>query len=108
MDDITDEDSLFVDPAVDIPEDHISFHAEFAFSLDDSAKGEASIEGLGLNRQDLVEERFTYLEYIRTLVDILDMVQVSPDKADKAQTKLNNALQDNAKYSSMTRSFVSG
>lgn len=67
-DDIDEEDPLFVHPAADAPEEHISFREEMAFPI--TTRGEATITSLELNRSDLSEVRRDRYALLKSLHDL--------------------------------------
>ncbi len=52
-DDIKNEQPLFIHPAIEDPSDFLEFDKEYLCAIDDNARGKATIEALGLNRDKL-------------------------------------------------------
>ena len=58
---------MLVDPADDEPRAFIAYREEMAFPIDDDPRAHATIEMLGLNREELAEFRFDHLAPFRGL-----------------------------------------
>ncbi len=106
LDDIGNEQRLFVDPAEDDPEEHISFREEVPYPVNNSGKGRASIGALGLKRPALIEKRRTHLDMIQLIAVLANSGQAIPEIAE-AQAFLVRASLDRAEYASMTRAYLS-
>ncbi|MBI3467364.1 MAG: hypothetical protein HY000_30510 [Planctomycetes bacterium] len=63
--DVSVESPVFLDPSAEDPAEHIAFREEYAYALDGSARGEATIAALGLNREELVEVRRDRLAWLK-------------------------------------------
>jgi len=108
-DDIGNEQPLFINPAIDDPRDHIRFHGEVPVS--DTEIGRVTIEGLGLRRYDLEEDRRTRLKELRILRDGLEQFKDFHDLnaqewIRKAREHLATAVRPEAEYSSMAQDFL--
>lgn len=68
--DISAEEPLFINPAIEDPEEFIGFRAEMAYPKNDVDKANATIERIGLNRPELVEVRLERYELVSSLYDI--------------------------------------
>ena len=100
-DDVTKERQRFVNPSEEDPRDHIRFVDDLPDAQ--TERGRHTIEGLGLRRSALREERLCLLRIVQTYVDI---VQLTPapdiqDLQDDAAKFIEAARQPNAKFSSM-------
>jgi uncharacterized protein (TIGR02646 family) len=103
-DEVTSEDPLLLDPAVDDPEALISFREEVPFAVRGNARAKATIRFLGLQREELAEQRRERLGYVRALQDLIRLG--APEEAEEAQKLLQRMRQDSAQYASMTRAFL--
>lgn len=64
------EESLILHPEYDDPAEHIEFVSEFAKPKNNSLRGKATIELVGLNDTKLVEQRSRYLYILNKLASI--------------------------------------
>jgi uncharacterized protein (TIGR02646 family) len=106
-DDITREHPFFVDPAAEDPRNHIVFDGDLPIGL--TEKGRMTIEGLGLRRNQLREERLELLELIDTYYEILQLPDESPISAQlraTARQRIDAATRPDAKFSSMAIDYV--
>lgn len=97
------EDPLFVDPASDDPGEHIGFRREIAYGKTD--RGAATIEGLGLNRDEMKEARRSHLNPYVVLAEI---VRRRPDipEAVEARNALLAATAPIEPFSSMASAIL--
>ncbi len=103
QDDVTAEDPLLLDPAVDDPESFISFREEVPYAVEGNARGEATIRILRLQREELAEQRRERLGYVKAL---RDLVRLGGPEAAEAQQLLQRMQQESAQYAAMTRAFL--
>lgn len=100
------EEPLLIDPSRENPTDFISFHAEYAFALDDNLRGRLTIQILSLNdRNDLVEQRRERIRVLRLLQEVIALLPQTQTATD-AQQFLNEAVLDTAEYAAMSRAFL--
>jgi uncharacterized protein (TIGR02646 family) len=113
--DLAKEHPLLIDPGRLDPAGHIGFREEMAFAVDGSPEGLATIEGLGLNRPDLVHYRRKRLTDLRILLRALhlqrDLVARHPTTEHRLQlADLARELEDRQavanEYCSMVRAYV--
>jgi uncharacterized protein (TIGR02646 family) len=104
QDDITAEDPLLIDPAQEDPEALISFRQEVPYAVGGNARGAATIDALGLQREALAEQRRDRLAIVATLRSIIDSGLES--HAAEARRMLDDMRKDSAQYASMTRAFL--
>jgi uncharacterized protein (TIGR02646 family) len=104
-DEIEKEDPLFVHPAADEPEEHISFREEMAFPIDNDRRAKVTIEALGLNRAVLSEKRRDHLEELELIYMLAQLDPPIPESA-RAQEYLQRAIQDKAEYAAMARAAL--
>ncbi|MGZ3456996.1 MAG: hypothetical protein ACXU86_00665 [Archangium sp.] len=103
--DVTAEEPLLLDPAVDEPEAFISFRKEVPYAREGNARGVVTIRILGLQREPLAEQRRERLEYVKALQNL---VELGGPEAAEAQNLLQRMQQDSAQYAAMTRAFLRG
>ncbi|OJT16818.1 hypothetical protein BO221_47805 [Archangium sp. Cb G35] len=101
--DVTAEDPLLLDPAVDDPESFISFREEVPYAVDGNARGEATIRALGLRRETLAEQRRKHLSLVNAL---RRLIALRDPEAAKARRLLQDMRQDSGEYASMTRAIL--
>jgi len=99
------ESSLFIDPGVVDPEDHIEFKAEQPVAKNGSRQGETTIEALGLRREPLRERRFDRYKMLSILKDVAKLLP-NDVTGQEAIAFLNAAVEDAAEYASMARSLT--
>ena len=103
-DDINAEKPMFISPAEN-PEQHISFRKEIAYAIDDDPRGKATIEALGLNRDELSRERFEYFAILQTLHETATL-GLPESLRKKAKTHIDKYIQSSSQYASMVRCAV--
>ncbi|WNG52104.1 hypothetical protein F0U60_54365 [Archangium minus] len=101
--DVTAEDPLLLDPAVDDPEEFISFREEVPYAVKGNARGKATIRTLGLQREELAEQRRKHLRLVKALQQIIEL---RIPEAEEARNQLLSMQQDSEEYASMTRAFL--
>ena len=105
-DDVTEEQSLFIDPAREEPRRHIRFRGEVPYGI--TKRGRETIQGMGLRRPDLEEARREKLVPLRRLHSLVELSKNSDDQNDieKARKLLADACLPEAEYSAMARDFL--
>jgi uncharacterized protein (TIGR02646 family) len=106
------EKPLFIDPSLDDPSAHITFHGEFAVAINGSPRGAATIDGLQLNRRELVEERRQWLDAMRFLLkfraDLEDWRRPEDrEELERLRRYLAGAAADQSEYAAMARALLS-
>lgn len=104
--DLTREQPSFVDPGgADDPQSHIEFAAEQPRARNGSQVGAATIQALGLGREELRERRF---DRYRMLAALKNITQLLPDEEEgrEAALILADSVEDRAEYASMARSLM--
>jgi len=86
------EQPMIVDPAVDDPADHIRFDREYALRV--TEKGQTTIDALGLNRAELLEDRLRKLRF-------LEIAQRTPGQA--AEELIRLMVRETEPYTAMLR-----
>ena len=107
-DDITIEQEQFVNPAEEDPREHIRF--DYDLPVAQTERGRHTIEGLGLRRATLTEQRRELLEIVDTLIAMVMSsagtdLQFRQYKA-KASRLLEAATEPDAKFSSMAMDYM--
>ena len=64
-DDIESEEPLLINPAIEDPASFLEFDEEYVRAIDGNPRGKATIEILGLNREEIVEKRRDVLGLIK-------------------------------------------
>lgn len=106
-DDIGAEQPLFVDPSREDPRQHIRFRGAAVVGV--TKKGRATIEGMGLRRSGLEDDRrrvLADLEVFRSIVE--SEAKVERDLVERARKRIDEAVLPSGKYSSMARDFLDG
>ncbi|HXU30001.1 MAG TPA: hypothetical protein VN851_05435 [Thermoanaerobaculia bacterium] len=104
--DLTQEQPSFVDPGgVDDPRDHIEFEAEQPRARNGSLEGAATIQALGLMREELRERRFDRYRMLATLKNVTNLLPGEEEGREAARI-LADSVQDRAEYASMARSLM--
>jgi hypothetical protein len=107
--DIIDRESpLFIDPSREDPAAHIGFREEVPYAIGGNARGEATIDALGLHRPELVERRRDRLQKLRQLRRAMDLLKRKRGPESKTLVKeisaeLLRSTEDGAEYSGMVR-----
>ena len=108
-DDIKREQPLFVNPAREDPRQHIRFRAEAAMPI--TGMGRETIQGLGLRRSDLEEDRRERLAYLKVFRDLVELGNSATDQkmqalAEQAGQHVKYAVRPEAEYSAMAQDFL--
>lgn len=112
--DVTQEEPLLINPAETNPAPLIGFRQEVAYPIDDNAKAKATIEMLGLNRQNLIEDRRKRLAELSVMRDVLRLQEqlAATDKnralLETARLRLQQATLDSAEFTAMARADAAG
>ena len=104
-DDFEREEPLFINPAADDPEEFISFREEIPYAIDDNPRGKATIEMLGLDRNELNEVRLDSYERLRLIYHLAYADPPQPE-SEAAKAFLNKAVQTSSQYASMARAAI--
>jgi uncharacterized protein (TIGR02646 family) len=118
-DDIGTEEPLLIHPELDEPASFLEFDREYVRAIDGNQRGEATIEILGLNRQEIVERRRDVLQSIKILVECRELIarQANERHNPEALTRLaaieqqldwyvTNDRSDSAEYVAMIRAAL--
>lgn len=109
-DDITKERPLLINPALENPEDYMTFNGMMAVAIDGNLKGRRTIKVLGLNANDLLNIREKVYERLRQYYTLIlkfkDRVkELEEDFSDLSET-LNKAMEDSEPYAAMARAAI--
>jgi hypothetical protein len=99
------EEPVFIDPSDENPEEYISFRREIPYPIDGNVRGEQTIKALGLEREELNEERRITYSRLRALYRIGYVLPASPF-TQEARDELAEALEDSARYTNMARAAM--
>jgi uncharacterized protein (TIGR02646 family) len=110
-DDLTREEPLLINPFLEDPRNHITFHNHVPQPLDEV--GRITIETLGLRRSKLDEDRKSVIEQLRLCAQIVAKANQFPEICEKlgeivgdAIRVLESATRPEARFSSMARDFL--
>ena len=103
-DELKTEHERFVNPTVEDPRDHIRFKDDLPVAQ--TERGSHTIEGLGLRRSSLTEQRLERLQKAKMAISIIEIVEAKPSLdnggyLDEAYRFLQNAKEPDAAFSSM-------
>lgn len=99
------ERPLLIHPGAEDPSFHLSFHSETPRAV--SARGQASLEVLGLRRGALTEARRARLESLRALLGTLLLQgEGAPDLHKRALRWVLDAVDDRAEFAAMSRAWL--
>jgi len=102
--DINAEKPMFISPAEN-PRRHIFFRKEIAYAIDDNPRGKATIEELGLNRDELNDMRKKHFEILHTLYKVANCKPTILESSD-AKAHIAKCIQISSQYASMVRCAV--
>lgn len=111
-DDMTLEKPLFLNPAVQDPEQFIGFRKEIAFAIRGNRTAKATIDALGLNREILNEVRRDRLATLIALRQAIALIERNPTLAASAggrqtlhdaRALLAEAVTDAGEFAAMAR-----
>lgn len=115
-DSVEAEKPRLIDPSEEKTEELIGFREEYAFPIRNSTRARATIEVLGLNREELAEDRRTRLRLLAPVLDSLRLLRQRhpagsrpPDVQQHLETLLQHleeATLASAEYASMSRAIV--
>jgi hypothetical protein len=107
-DELAREQPLLIDPAAEEPRDHVRFLDDAPIAL--TAKGQMTIDVLGLRRTSLGEDRRRRLQMVRTLYDLQRVTIVTDAEAtrirEEARRLIAAATHPDAAFSSMVVDFL--
>jgi uncharacterized protein (TIGR02646 family) len=113
--DLSAEKPLLVHPSQDDPTQFFRFGSEVAHPVRGKRKGKTTIEVLGLNRDELIEERLRRLEDIRNLIKLCELLenrwklnptQENANELEAFRDKLRRKRDKDSPYSAMARDYL--
>ena len=109
-DDVTRELPLFIDPVEEDPRIHIRFDGDTPEGH--TPQGRMTIDGIGLRRESLKQDRLSKIAEIETLYDFLELAKENPGiaklqaKAKEARELIEAAKRPEAEFSSTVIDYV--
>ncbi len=103
------EEPLFIHPAEVDPARFIGFRQEVPYAINGNKRAKETIKALGLDRENLNEDRRDHLKTLNTYQEILILeasLVATPEGrrlVAKARAFLSSAFLDSAKFAAMTR-----
>lgn len=107
--DVTQERPLFIHPVEEDPARFIGFRKEVPYAINGSRRAKETIKALGLDRENLSEERREHLDHLIFLRKVLDQEGKLNGTAEgrqvlkEARAFLQKATLDGAKFTPMAR-----
>lgn len=105
-DTFTDEAPIFIDPSAEDPRPYISYREHVPIAIDGNARGELTIESLGLRRRELNADRERHLERIPVLYLAATLPDVPAAVRALARTSLAKLVAPEAEYALMCQVAV--
>jgi uncharacterized protein (TIGR02646 family) len=104
--DLAAEAPLLLHPGDDEPEAFIGFRDEVAFPIGDDPRARATIEVVGLNREEMAEHRFDHLMPFKRLLQVLPLLPAESEETREIRALFAAAVLPRAQYSSMIRALL--
>jgi len=109
-DDIELEEPLLINPAEDNPEEFLMFRKEVIFSVNRNIRGTKTIEALGLDKNNVEDERREIYNELRNKFILAKAnPEDYPDFADlimNAKETIRNATKASAPFAAMARTAI--
>jgi hypothetical protein len=102
-DDLSLEESLFIHPETENPEEHIEFLRDKPRAINGSIKGKMTIEKTGLDRPFLDEGRNQHYQKCKIIYQMIPLLPSDSTVRQEAIVYLDEAAQDTAEFASMIR-----
>lgn len=107
---IADEDPILIHLSDNNPEDFIFYKREIAVSINENAKGDATILRTGLNRTELKDHRREKLKLLERLYNLAKNHPATPPElknqaVETVRGYYNDSQLDSTEYASMLRCF---
>lgn len=106
LDDLAAEEPMLLHPADDEPTAFIGYREEIAFPIDDHPRARATLEVVGMNREELAEFRLDHLAPFKRLRQVLPLLPADSEEARDILELFEQAVLPRAQYASMMRAFV--
>ena len=113
---INREQPLLVHPSEQVPSDFLGFRDEYAYALGECVEGKATIDILGLNREEMLTLRRKRLELLCFLMECREVLQRKQverfdieivQQLDRLEGLLADAIKSDSEYSAMARAYLS-
>ncbi len=101
---ISSEGPQFIDPGRINPQSHITFIQDEAVPINNSALGKKTIDELGLNRDEIREDRLQYFIKLQLIAEFIELDPTS-SIAINARNRLDVWMQKTSEYSSMVQAL---
>jgi uncharacterized protein (TIGR02646 family) len=105
-DDVADEVPVFIDPSAEDPAQYIGYREHVPIAIGGNARGQQTIDALGLRRRDLTADREEHLVRMRLLHAVASNAAVPAELRTEAAALVARATSAAAEYSLMCRSAV--
>jgi uncharacterized protein (TIGR02646 family) len=102
-DDLAAEEPMLIHPGDDDPSALIGFRQEVAFAIDGGQRGQATVDILRLNREELVERRWDRLRLLQASRDLLRLQPTRTKETRRVRQLLEDATRSDTEYASMAR-----
>lgn len=99
------ERPVFIHPGWEDPSREIEFRLHVPYPRNGSIRGRRTIQGLGLKRRELMEERERHLDKIKAIKNLVWICPPGPER-EEAEALLRRAQMDDAPYAAMVRCFL--
>ncbi len=109
---IKHEQTLFIDPGQENPEDFIGFRGEVPFAMAGNLRGKETIKALKLAERALPEARLGQLQKLKVLHQLAFQISVDPKNTElnqlvaDAKQELEKAVKDNAEFAAAARCAI--
>lgn len=100
---LDDEAPVFIDPSAEDPEQYISYREHVPIAVGGNARGEQTIEALGLRRPALNADRERHLSQVKHLHIVASNAHVPDDLRAQSRELLAKLTAPDAEYSLMSR-----
>lgn len=99
------EETQFINPFVDDPDEHLAAVGAFLFHRNGSERGEYTWRQIGLNRPELFERRTERIEQMQNLIDKMQRT-ANHELRDLIRRELDDELADDKEYAMVCRAAV--
>ncbi|CAN5395094.1 hypothetical protein BH10ACI1_BH10ACI1_02240 [soil metagenome] len=99
------EKPFFIQPENEKPEKFISFRGEIIYAVNDEIRGKKTIEGMGLDRTKLENDRRNYLKNLKFIYNLAQNNPPSPLR-DEALAHLEECASARGEYSAMVNAAL--
>jgi uncharacterized protein (TIGR02646 family) len=103
---IADEMPVFIDPSMEDPEQYITYREHVPVAVDGNARGEQTIEALGLRRPHLNADRERQLANLKILHAVVSLPEVPDSLRNESLALLKKYIASDGEYSLLSRIAV--